>query len=112
MEGNWAYDILLIPRKVTKGIVSIEPGSGIRLESGTCNSLVFCARNKFLTLNAQEQMYLHTITEASDLMRGSDIPESKRRIQLPMEISCDLLFYGGNNRVILKGDESVSQEMR
>ena len=84
--------------------LSNDPSSAvfdnIRTESGTCNSLAFCARNRYLTLNSQQQLYLHTISD----MGGSEV---KKRIPLPPDVSCDMLFYAGNNKVLLRGEESM-----
>lgn len=53
------------------------------------------------------QTYTHTHT-TSRAHTGATGAEVRKPIEIPKEFGADALFYAGNNRVLIRGEDSVS----
>eukprot|EP01054_Gregarina_sp_Poly1_P000161 Gregarina_sp_Poly_1__160@NODE_1036_length_5286_cov_103_904771_g714_i1_p1_GENE_NODE_1036_length_5286_cov_103_904771_g714_i1NODE_1036_length_5286_cov_103_904771_g714_i1_p1_ORF_typecomplete_len1331_score224_27Coatomer_WDAD/PF04053_14/1_2e02Coatomer_WDAD/PF04053_14/6_6e02Coatomer_WDAD/PF04053_14/2_3e87COPI_C/PF06957_11/5_8e61WD40/PF00400_32/5_7WD40/PF00400_32/1_7e07WD40/PF00400_32/9_3e10WD40/PF00400_32/1_9e09WD40/PF00400_32/6_6e08WD40/PF00400_32/1_1e09WD40/PF00400_32/1_1e04WD40/PF00400_32/93ANAPC4_W len=104
-DAKWSYDIHSLPLNLNSfGYDNSNPIGGVHLgstrsESGTCNAFAFCARNRYVVLDASGQLYVQNISRAGG--------ELRKHLELPPNLVPDGLFYAGNNRVLIRCEDTL-----
>eukprot|EP01053_Blabericola_migrator_P006350 Blabericola_migrator_1__6349@NODE_31_length_18777_cov_137_037787_g27_i0_p2_GENE_NODE_31_length_18777_cov_137_037787_g27_i0NODE_31_length_18777_cov_137_037787_g27_i0_p2_ORF_typecomplete_len1323_score243_90Coatomer_WDAD/PF04053_14/40Coatomer_WDAD/PF04053_14/1_4e02Coatomer_WDAD/PF04053_14/2_9e85COPI_C/PF06957_11/2_3e54WD40/PF00400_32/5_7WD40/PF00400_32/7_3e07WD40/PF00400_32/1_3e09WD40/PF00400_32/3_2e10WD40/PF00400_32/3_7e08WD40/PF00400_32/1_1e09WD40/PF00400_32/3_9e03WD40/PF00400_32/4_4e02ANAPC4_WD4 len=104
-DAKWSYDLHSLAVNLNSvGAQNVNPVGGLNLgptrtESGTCNAFAFCARNRFVTLDNAGNLYIQNISRAGG--------ELRKKVELPSQMVVDNLFFAGNNKVLLRCEETL-----
>ncbi|KFG39376.1 putative coatomer protein complex, subunit alpha, partial [Toxoplasma gondii GAB2-2007-GAL-DOM2] len=91
-ENGFAYDLLVGPLPQA----GLPYPGGLDTHTGSCHSVAFVSRNRFAVIDKAGATTLGIYNMNNELCKKVDLP-----------CAVDRLFFGGNNRVILKSEDKL-----